>query len=90
MTEKTTAPEKTACPSGHPYAEFRVTTASGSRCRACANEASKRSRAKNPRSRSPRTLTPEVRDYLESLFKASKKGSAELRELVEAFFEAHR
>ena len=38
----------------------------------------------------PGTLTPEVGDYLESLFTASKKGSAELREQVAAFFDAHR
>lgn len=84
-------PEPTHCAKGHPRAEHWVVTKTGGRCRVCANEASRASRAKQ-RTGNPKVLTPEARGYLEQLFD-KHHGAGDPEDLVQqvgAYFAAHR
>lgn len=74
------------CSNGHDRAEYW--NPASKRCRKCASEASQRSRAKH-RPVAPAVIDREVHALLESLFRSSKKGSAELREPA-AWLEQHR
>lgn len=76
----------TECANGHPRAEFWTTTAGGRKyCRACAVEASQRSRAKNPRPTKRQKLSDEALTAIEKVasFKTTKAEVAdELRNFV--------
>ena len=76
----------TECANGHPRAEFWTTTAGGRKyCRACAVEASQRSRAKNPRPTKRQKLSDDALTAIEKVasYKNTKAEVAdELRNFV--------